>query len=1190
LCIRKTGGNPFFARIFLSSLFEDGLLQLDPMSGAWSWDMEQVRARKLTDNMAELAMDRIAGSGREAQELLSAMAIIGIEGDAALLGEIQDADPYPALRKLASLELVLLVEGDGDVRWQFAHDRIQEAASSRLDHEATLRWHRRIGTALQRRWEGGDTGTSVFSVLRHRNAVAVDRGSWDRRLAEMNLEGGVAAMRATAYDSAQQYFTLGIEFLGPDQWDTDPDTAYELHLGAADAARLALRFDEMRRWLDVIDSSTTDTEQRVKAVVLRLLYLTYAVKSVETVDVARAELATLGWKLPVDPKLPAVIAGLTRTRVMVRRLSIDDLEQLPVMTDTTAQAIVRLLNQSVASAYWSNPKVMALMIQKAVQLSVRHGNDPASALFWASYGMILSGIVGDPEQGIAYADLAVRLADRFGAAAQPGGVRFTRDALVAPATTPLGEIEPSLERAYTIGLEYGEIGFAMAAYFFLGLHRLVSGVPLDTLGPQLDRAVALMRQHAAVRNLDQALALRQFVYDMQVGPAGGMPFTGPHLDGDSHIDSADRMTVAWTYTFRAMSRFHHGDRSGAYDDIVAAEPYLDAMLGQALVPIHHLYGVLAASAAAATTGTAGAQRVARKHRKSLAWWAKHNPVDYATILQLADGALAAAKDRSGDAKQLLSEASSSAEQRGAEWIAALCASVAADLDDRVGDTGGSVRNRDRAVAAYRAWGAAALAGDDVGEEGAQPSDATDAQLDLDTVVRASEAISEEIELGALLRRLLGVTMRNAGAERGVLFRIEDDVIIPEAAGRFVSGEAEIKVFAEGTDFESGAADSVLRLVTRTGEPVISARAVADPVLGADTVIRAREVRSLLCLPLINQGRLQGVLYLENNQVDGAFTPERYRLLRVLSSQAASALEKARLHHAQARLIEAQHRFVPEAFLKTLGRPNLFDVELGQGTILELDILFTDIRGFTTIIEQMPPDQAMEFVNSYLAHMEPVIHEHGGFVADYEGDAILALFDETDSEAAVAAGIAMAAAERADNEQRAAAGSPPVHTGLGINTDAVMLGVVGGASSLRATIVGDAANLASRIEGLTKRYATRMIITENTAKRLRPDSEIALRPLEHVQVVGRTEPALIFEVLDALDPDDRARRLASLEAYQRAHDAYERSDFQEACSRFAAIVAADPGDGPAGVMLRRAEELLTSDGPITGPPITRLESK
>ncbi len=282
--------------------------------------------------------------------------------------------------------------------------------------------------------------------------------------------------------------------------------------------------------------------------------------------------------------------------------------------------------------------------------------------------------------------------------------------------------------------------------------------------------------------------------------------------------------------------------------------------------------------------------------------------------------------------------------------------------------------------------------------------------------------------------------------------------------------------------------------------------------------------------------------------------------------------------------------MPEEFLRTLGRPNLFDVQLGEGTVLELDVLFTDIRGFTSTIEHMPPEKAMEFVNAYLAHMEPVIHEHGGFVADYEGDAILALFNSPDSRAAVSAAVAMAAAERADNEDRAAAGMAPIHTGFGINTDEVMLGIVGGATSLRATIIGDAVNLASRIESLTKRYSTRMIIAENTARRLGTDAEVTLRPLEWVQVVGKSQPALVFEVLDALLPDARERTLGSLETYLQGHRAYERHDFAEAVRCFQQVVDGDPADRPAEVMLTRATHLLDSDDSTTGPPVTRLDSK
>jgi class 3 adenylate cyclase len=371
--------------------------------------------------------------------------------------------------------------------------------------------------------------------------------------------------------------------------------------------------------------------------------------------------------------------------------------------------------------------------------------------------------------------------------------------------------------------------------------------------------------------------------------------------------------------------------------------------------------------------------------------------------------------------------------------------------------------------------------------------------------------------------------------------------------------------------------------------VLTARAVDDPTLRSDETIQRRGIRSLLCLPLMNQGALQGVLYFENNQVDGAFTPQRQRLLRVLSSQAASALEKARLNDAQKRLIEAQHKFVPVQFLQSLGHHNLFDVELGEGVTRDVDMLFTDIRKFTTHVEKMSPAEAVEFLNNYLSHMEPVVQQYGGFIDAFGGDSILALF-ESGTDAGVRAAIDMAAAERRDNEQRIRQGLPPVYTGFGINTDVVMLGIVGGVTNLRATIIGDAVNLASRVQELTKRYRTSMLLAENTVGRLRLGTHLTLRPLERVQVVGKTQTIRVFEVLEALDDRQRDLRQMSLQQYHEAIDAYDRGDFRTARDAFAAMVTADPDDSPAATMLARVDQLIESGETFDGPPITRLDTK
>jgi predicted ATPase/class 3 adenylate cyclase len=1182
LCIRRTGSNPFFARLFLSSLFQDGLLQLDPSNGAWSWDMEQIAARQLTDNMVGLATRKIATVSEDAQHLLSIMSIIGFDGDHGLLHRICSGSPLEALQELAANDLVVLTEGAGTGRWQFSHDRIQEAAAARIRDEERLQWHKRIGDALNQRLQEGRTQATLFAVLRHLNLVAHATDGEDPALARMNLDGGRAAMRATAYDAALGYFEEGVRLLGADQWQTDTQVAFGLHIGAAASARLATRFDDLGTWLQAIYSSAPDIEQRMQATQIELLYLADNTgDNLQAVKTARGALAQLGWRLPKSPSTGRVIANLLRTRWLLRKYAIDDLDALPVMEDPTSKMIMRVLHDAVASAYWADPNLMALMVFKAVRLSVKNGNDVASGMFYAAYGMILSSIVSKPILGLTYADLGVGLSERFGSDATPSRVRFIRDTLVAPTTKTLREIDKSLEKAYLTGIEIGDMGFATGAFFFRGLHRLLFGTPLDDLEPDVDAAVELLRRHAQVRNLSSALALQQFVHDVRHGSNNGTPFTGPHVDAEIYLVNEDHMAACWTYTFRGMVRFHQGDPEGAFADLSSGSEYLDATLGQALVPIHHLYACLASAAA-------GNQRAARKSRSKLAWFAKQNPLELGSTLLLADGVLAAGQGDSESARACFDVAAGQATERAVPLIVALAATQMADLYRAAGDDSKATRHQLIAYEAYRNWGAMALGGGDTAAPGI--SEGQEANLDLDTVVRASEAIAEQIEFEALLRSLMEVMLQNAGADRGVLYRVDDDSIVPEAEGCLPHSSSKVEVATLKTGQELNVPDSVIRLVARTAEPVISERAMADPVLGADTTIQSREVRSLLCLPLVNQGRLQGILYLENNQVDGAFTPERFRLLRVLSGQAASALEKARLHDEQRQLIAAQNKFVPEKFLHTLGHDSLFEVGLGEGILREADVLFTDIRGFTTIVEHLSPNEAMEFLNDYLAHMEPVVHEYGGFIDRYDGDAILALFDAADGDAAVRTAIAMAEAERRDNTLRAAKGLPPVYTGFGINTAEVMLGVVGGETSMRASLIGDGVNLAARVESLTKRYATRMLIAESTAERLRTDTKATLRPLERLQVVGKTRPTLVFEVLEAMEPAERDRRLASLDEYRIAHDAYEHGEVKKARDGFAAVAEKDPEDKAVRIMLGCAEALLVSGDKLTLPPITRLENK
>jgi class 3 adenylate cyclase len=203
------------------------------------------------------------------------------------------------------------------------------------------------------------------------------------------------------------------------------------------------------------------------------------------------------------------------------------------------------------------------------------------------------------------------------------------------------------------------------------------------------------------------------------------------------------------------------------------------------------------------------------------------------------------------------------------------------------------------------------------------------------------------------------------------------------------------------------------------------------------------------------------------------------------------------------------RFVPQAFLSIVGKPSVADVELGDNKRRTMSILFSDIRGFTTLSEQMSPDETFAFINTYLERMGPVIRDHHGFIDKYIGDAIMALFANADD--ALQAGLAMLAALEGFNAERRATGVPPIEIGIGINTGSLMLGTIGEKHRMDGTVISDAVNLAARIEGLTKDYAAPMLISEFTYRELSNPEASAIRPVDVVVVKGKTLPVAIYAV-------------------------------------------------------------------------------
>lgn len=267
------------------------------------------------------------------------------------------------------------------------------------------------------------------------------------------------------------------------------------------------------------------------------------------------------------------------------------------------------------------------------------------------------------------------------------------------------------------------------------------------------------------------------------------------------------------------------------------------------------------------------------------------------------------------------------------------------------------------------------------------------------------------------------------------------------------------------------------------------------------------------------------------------------------------------------LNQANERFVPRQFLELLNKESIVDVQLGEAVQQKMSILFSDIRNFTTLSERSTLEENFKFINTYLSYMEPAITANQGFIDKYIGDAIMALFSGS-ADNAVKAGIAMLHRLAEYNQTRQKSTHPSIHIGIGINTGSLMLGTVGGQNRMDGTVIGDAVNLAARLEGLTKYYGVALLISHQTFGCLQQPWDYYIRFIDRVQVKGKSNMVSVFEVFDADSPEIREGKLVTKTSFETALFLYHQGKISEAAPLFQECLNLNPGDKVAQLYLGR----------------------
>ena len=951
LVLEKTQGNAFFTHEFLKSLYEQGLLVFDIKQRKWQWEVSKIAALGITDNVVELMAGKIAKLPPDTITVLKLAASIGNHFDLETLSIIyQHSQPDTLAPLWKSIEEGLIeplddhykqlqrleVDDNHIAHFQFQHDRIQQSAYSLIADRDKPYLHQQIGGHLllvhPEDWE-----ERVFEIVDHINLSLqlVTHQLEKDEIARLNLLAGQKAKAANAYGAAVRYFQFGLNQLVADGWQTEYDLTVQLYVETAEAEYLNTHFEQAETLSNEVLQHTNTVLEQVK--VYQVLIQSYMAqnKMQAALDTALYAVELLQVQLQTEPP---------------EQLTAETCYSLPEMIAPEKLAAMRLLTVSISPAYTAAPERYPQIVFTMVHLSVNYGNSALSAYAYASYSLFLCAALGNIESGYRFGQLAVHLLDKFEAKEFKTKVLTSLNVGTNHWKKPARDTLEPLREAIQKGLEMGDMEYAGIAAMHYGSYRFWVGEPLETVQSEIAKYLQLM---LSIKQEYQQVYLnlwKQLVLNLQSSDYK------PRLIGEAFnedemlpilLENNYGMAIFGIYLAKLMLGYLFKDYPQAVDNAKLAAPYQQANAGVTVVPIYQFYYSLALLA---TYPSASADKQAEiilkveTHQQQMKHWASHAPANYQHRYDLVEAETARILGKL-EAIESYERAIQGAKDHQYHQDEALAYELAAEFYLGRGMEKIAQTYLQEAYYAYQQWGAMAklealetdyphwliptrLPSNTMTMTRTAMTSArtwlnTSTQLDLDSIIKASQTLSKEIVLSQLLEKMMRTVIENAGAERGLLILKKEPSAIKNGQPE-INNDFEWLIEAQGAfnvdeitmlqslPIEGHLPLTIVNYVTRSGKPLVLANAMQEGIYTNDSYIRRHQIKSVLCSPIIHQGQLIGLLYLENNQTEGTFTPERLEVLEMLSSQAAISLENALLYRTLEQQVEKRTEQLAEA--------------------------------------------------------------------------------------------------------------------------------------------------------------------------------------------------------------------------------------------------------------------------------------
>ncbi len=949
LVFQKTAGNPFFINEFLKSLYAEDLINFDLKQGTWRWDLSKIQSTDFTDNVVELMLGKILRLTPKSQEIVQIAACIGNHFDSQTLAIASDRshrlviqDLLPVLTEGLILPLTdnykfAIVDTDDDfsesflVDYKFLHDRVQQAAYVLIPTAEKQIIHLKIGRQLlkkiHRRQSNGENlaiEEEVFRIANHLNrGMGLIADPQERiELAELNLIAGKKAKDSNAYADAQKYLAIGIGLLPDSAWEIHYPLALRLYEAAAESAYLNTDFDECHRFVDRIVHHAKHILDTIKSYKVKINAYTAQKKFHQVPITVNSILIRLGEPIPPFPKELQVGWELIGTELRTRLLKIDNWRSLPIMNDPYKLAAISIMNSLAAASINLNPLLIGMVILRIVNMTQQHGLSPDALIQGSAYGIVRWTVFQDIEGSYRMGLISLQLIEKMNMRSGISMAVIAFETCLRHWKEHLRKSLPNLLKSLQLSIELGEYevtGFGILGYC---IHRFFVGDPLLSVIQDFQiYGGFLTHKIKQPYIIDQFRAWHQLALNLS-GLGENMPFlVGTALNEfellPTFLAEKNGIPIYYTCTAKGISHYFFYDYKTAIATFDQATPFSRSIVSAFGGSQHNFYQSLACLGLCRHLPRASRyiylKKVA-KNQKKMQLWAKHCPMNFQHKYDLVEAERYALRGQQSQAMEYYDRAIKGARENEYIQEEALANELAGKFHLH--------KHRDKvaqayfadAISCYESWGATAKVqhlqetylqftsrkfdprkdtltlSSDLSQSSTFRNGHTG--LDLASVIKTFQILSDEIDLKKLLAKLMKLLIENAGAEVGYLILESESGLKIEAIGN--AGSDQIEVLGSRS-MEKLLPVSIINFVARTLESVVLGNATQEGKFTGDAYIRSHQPKSLLCMPLINQGVLAGILYLENDLVSDAFTTDRLEVLSLLSSQAAIAINNARLY-------------------------------------------------------------------------------------------------------------------------------------------------------------------------------------------------------------------------------------------------------------------------------------------------------